>query len=839
MSKSSEVGAMIKSPHHPPMIRPEVRFFEHQIEGIRWMKQWESLILGDDQGLGKEQPVSEPVLTPQGWAKMGSLTVGDYVIGQNGRPTKVMGVYPQGLKETYRVTFSDGSWTRCGIEHLWKVSRSPNTDRELTMVLSTRQLLEGGQMETSYHKGRTYYTEVGISRPSIQAWQVPMAEPVEFAPGRELCMDPYTLGAWLGDGSSHPNGRERAKYTSKTDVDWFEGKLDGFKRGPGQEHVLLGMTGPLNNLGLLGRRSWEKFIPESYLRASIEDRRAILAGLMDTDGTATTPHATEYSTCSEALKDGVVDLVQSLGGVARVSVRIPTYTYKGERRKGRLSYRINVKLPEGENPFRLPRKADAYDMPTKYRPARIIRSIEPDGKEESVCIRVEAEDHLYLTRGYIVTHNTLMTITTAALDFSNGTAKRMLVICPGSITVNWLREFEVFSLFTTDYLRGPPAQQQRILKKFKDDDTQVMIMSYGMMMKHLGWINRTGFDIVVGDECQLIKNPRIDRTKMFHSIIAKRFFLLSGTVLENTPDEAWSPLRVVAGAEAVGSYDSWLNRYCIFGGQGRKVTAVKNASALQKVFGQIMLRRTKDQCLDLPNKQHIKIEVELSPEQQRLYYQLENDLLQIGEPPKNPVAAEMVAALSRALRLRQLCVSPKLLGPDFDGRSGKLDELVRRAKLFTDQGERVVVFTGHSMVPEILIEMFDKEGIQAWGISGKTNPNSRMTHIDAWEQSAQAGVLIGTYKTMGAGYNLTRSSTMFLADKPYVPGHLAQAEDRIYRIGQNSTAQIYSIIATGTYEERIEKILASKGNVIDGIIPDSGLQEKLYAAIYRGSEFKQ
>ena len=174
-------------------------------------------------------------------------------------------------------------------------------------------------------------------------------------------IEPYLLGAWLGDGSSAGSS---AQFAAKTDVGWFEAVLPGFRRRSGMNHTVRGLGDLLDEIGLLGKRSWEKFVPEAYLRAPIVDRICLLQGLMDTDGCAG-DKSTEYSTSSPHLKDAVIELTQSLGGVARVRERVPVYEYKGEKLDGRLSYRVNVKLPPGMNPFRLPRKADAYDMPTQ------------------------------------------------------------------------------------------------------------------------------------------------------------------------------------------------------------------------------------------------------------------------------------------------------------------------------------------------------------------------------------------------------------------------------------------------------------------------------------------
>lgn len=337
-------------------------------------------VIGGRLGHGKELSNSTMVLTPDGWRRNGDLRTGDMVTGSDGQPTIVTGVYPQGRKRVYEVEFNDGSVIRAGAEHLWTTRIGTKT----WSVRSTAEIME--------HLAR------GRQRPAVptmQAWRRPTAV---------LPMEPYKLGLLLGDGGF----TNAVTFSCKTDKELLASFGDSLKvRSNGQDYGVSGVAPILRDMGLLGLKSHEKHIPQEYLYASVEQRHAILQGLLDTDGGTTYSGGVEFSSTSQALASGVQFLAESLGGHAHWHERQTYYTYKGERKPGRWSYRLMVVLPEQYPPFRLKRKADAWVPRTKYQPCRTIRRVTPlDEYEGMTCISVDAADSLYVTEHCIVTHNT-------------------------------------------------------------------------------------------------------------------------------------------------------------------------------------------------------------------------------------------------------------------------------------------------------------------------------------------------------------------------------------------------------------------------------------------------
>jgi phosphate starvation-inducible protein PhoH and related proteins len=344
---------------------------------------------------GRAQHVATPVLTPDGWHPIGELAVGDLVIGSNGEPTPVLGVYPQGAKDIYRVTTQDGGSTLASGDHLWAVATRDDRRRGKPLrVLTTNEMI-GNLRANHYHR-----------------YELPLhSAPVCF-PYRTIPMDAYALGLLLGDGClagtvtpGFTTEDPELAYALKMSIPGVEVRP---REGP---HPV---TGVARQLGLYGKRSMTKFVPDLYLYNNAKVRLAVLQGLLDADGGPVTQRGgtcrIQYTSPSPQLRDDVIFLVRSLGGVAYARTRQaagrPRGSALGAYRHD--AYTIDIRLPEGIEPFRLRRKAAAYEANGGGgRPMRFIESIEPAGTAEAVCISVAAADSLYTTEDFLLTHNTL------------------------------------------------------------------------------------------------------------------------------------------------------------------------------------------------------------------------------------------------------------------------------------------------------------------------------------------------------------------------------------------------------------------------------------------------
>ncbi|MBK8996794.1 MAG: PhoH family protein [Myxococcales bacterium] len=382
---------------------------------------------------GRAQPYFTPVLTPTGFRPIGSLRPGDSVIGSNGRATKVLGVYPQGPREVFRVSAQDGASTLCCGEHLWTVYTPEDRNRTgVPRVLQTREMI-----------GR-------LRRAHQHRYELPLlSAPAKLMP-RDVPMDPYALGLLLGDGcvtgkttpsfaTADPelakaleSALEGIELVAKSGVDYVLRHVAG---GRGGLRIPNPVTVTLRELDSCGARSATKFVPKDYLFNSPGVRLAMLQGLLDTDGGPVTQARrtcrVQYCTTSPELRDAVVFLVRSLGGVAYWRTRAAEGRRPGRANGRVVPYRsdafvIDLRLPREITPFRLKRKRDKYEASGgDGRPMRYIDSIEPAGTQDCVCIQVAAPDSLYVTDDFLLTHNTLNDSFVILDEAQNATSEQM------------------------------------------------------------------------------------------------------------------------------------------------------------------------------------------------------------------------------------------------------------------------------------------------------------------------------------------------------------------------------------------------------------------------------
>lgn len=391
-----------------------------------------------DAGQALAQPLSAQVLTPHGWERMSTIRPGDEVIAADGSPAFVVGVYPQGKKAIYRVSFSDGSSTTCTEDHLWLTRTQYERNNE------RRYRLRNGTGNDGKRNGRfgTIKTtaEIASSMRSNAGGlnhDIPLVGTIKFAP-RTVLVDPYLLGLLLGDGHLRDTSvyfcnadewiidrvretvsvqglqvkrHEEARLDGRPSYDYIISNGNGKGSGGGRGHHTNPVLAGLRNYGLLEKRAWNKRVPDEYLFNSPDVRLAVLQGLMDTDGTIDEANRTiSFVTTSPGLADDVVFLVRSFGGIATVTCRSPhtnTGLIAGRNVQGwREQYKVTINLPAGVNPFRLPRKAERVVPKTVYAPKRYITAVEYIGEEEAQCIAVDHPEHLYVTDDLIVTHNT-------------------------------------------------------------------------------------------------------------------------------------------------------------------------------------------------------------------------------------------------------------------------------------------------------------------------------------------------------------------------------------------------------------------------------------------------
>lgn len=346
--------------------------------------------------------LTTPIPTPSGWSTMGALKVGDSVFDRFGSETKVTYLSPiKRDTKCYTITFDDGSTVVCDGEHRWLVNDQWATDPFAGVVHDTE------------HLRATYLIET--KRGCRSRYSIPLTRPLVL-PDANLPLDPYLLGAWLGDGDTYRGyltigEQDRNHFVSRISGQWSLRELK-HKDRTGITFAVdnvegYSLTSQLKVLGYIGN----KRIPKEYLRASVSQRRELLRGLMDTDGTCGARARCAFSTSLLNLADDVYELLVSLGIKPMRESSIPTLVYKGERRHGQVSYRLTFSVDDAAEAFSLPRHIDRAAEFTRRRPThsgrRFIRKIEETPSVPVRCLTVASDSHTFLVGPQMVpTHNT-------------------------------------------------------------------------------------------------------------------------------------------------------------------------------------------------------------------------------------------------------------------------------------------------------------------------------------------------------------------------------------------------------------------------------------------------
>lgn len=378
-----------------------ITLYDYQVDFINLAIQHRRGIVDPPTGSGKAQPLDSLVLMPTGFRKMGELKIGDLVCVPSGGYAPITGIFPQGLKQILKITFTNGDSVKCCEDHSWKVNATYDnwSDRILT----------AGEMHANH------ICPSGAKRYNIS---VPKKADLQE---QKVLLDPYLLGLLLGDGCLTRKNVVSISTIEPEIVDYInKNLLSGYALRQSARscdyRITIGVRGkgtPKNpyvlaiaDLGLIGKGSHQKFVPKCYLYNTYETRLAVLRGLMDTDGYVSKKGETCFYSTSSQLANDVKWLAQSLGGIARIRTTEKYFQYKGEKKKGKLCYVVAFTMPEGVLPFQLSWKVARCKLTRVCRKNRTIEKIEPLGYEQCQCIMVDHPDHMYITDNFVPTHNT-------------------------------------------------------------------------------------------------------------------------------------------------------------------------------------------------------------------------------------------------------------------------------------------------------------------------------------------------------------------------------------------------------------------------------------------------
>ena len=469
------------------------------------------------------------------------------------------------------------------------------------------------------------------------------------------------------------------------------------------------------------------------------------------------------------------------------------------------AYHIWGKIWETEqlHDFWLPKAAIIKDNTVKD----VVIDFEKYHKRPLLNHQREAVQKLVENKKYILADDMGLGKTTSTIVATlEAGAKKILIICPATLKINWKREIENYSDRSVFIAEGKKFSTEHdfviinydILKNFHDpkkkDDSEIL---------------RANFDLVIIDEAHYIKNAQAQRTKLINDIVKKveRLWLLTGTPMTSRPIDYYNLLSLVDSPVAK-NWMAYVIRYCSgyqFKAGPRKVWNVMGSSNLEELrdrTSNTILRRLKEDVLDLPDKIITPVYLRLKSKE---YEELMGEYYNWYE--KNPNESKsLTVQFSKLTKVRQVIANEKIA------------QTIELAENILEQGKKVIIFCNFTDSLNKIMEHFGKLAVK---VDGSMQKHERQLSVDQFQENDKIKVFVGNIIAAGVGLTLTSAEAVIMNDLSFVPAHHSQAEDRAFRIGQKKNVSVYYPIYENTIEAVIYDILNAKKQVIATVMGDN------------------
>ncbi|WP_346024843.1 DEAD/DEAH box helicase [Alkalibacterium indicireducens] len=388
---------------------------------------------------------------------------------------------------------------------------------------------------------------------------------------------------------------------------------------------------------------------------------------------------------------------------------------------------------------------------------------------------------------------------------------RYLIICPSSVVYNWQHEWLNFVPDTeTIIISGSKEEREAKKQEALNKNIPIWITSYPLVQRDSDLYEDETFETIVLDESQTVKNSAAKTTQAVRKLKAESKIALSGTPIENHLGELWSLFSIIQPG--------------LF--KNRKAFQAMDQSRISAKIKPFILRRLKRDVLDdLPEKTETTEYIELSDNQKRLYQTQHAAIKQEIKTliDTDELNANRIKVLAGMTRLRQICCDPRLVMPNFEGASSKLERLMEYLEEARANGKRVVLFSQFTSMLKIIRERLDAIDVDYHYLDGQTKNEDRL-HLTTRFNTGEKDLFLISLKAGGTGLNLTGGDTVILYDSWWNPAIEDQAADRVHRFGQKKSVQIIRLITTGTIEERINDLQEKKRELIDSVITKGNTQ---------------
>ena len=391
----------------------------------------------------------------------------------------------------------------------------------------------------------------------------------------------------------------------------------------------------------------------------------------------------------------------------------------------------------------------------------------------------------------------------AALEVN---VKKILIICPASLKINWQREIENYSDRSVYICEGKNFSTEH---DFVIINYDILKNFYELKDIENSLITKANFELIIIDEAHYISNGQAQRTKLVNSFVkqSKYLWLLTGTPMTSRPMNYFNLLSLIESPVAQ-NWMAYAIRYCQgyqFKAGNRKVWNVTGASNLEELRDRTsrqFLRRLKTEVLDLPDKIITPVYLRLNSKQ---YMGLMGEYYDWYDKKKEE-SSSLTVQFSMLMKVRQVIAEEKI------------KHTIELAQNIIDQDKKVIIFTNFTGVLQKIHEHFGKQSVY---LDGSCSNPKRQYAVDEFQNNDKVKVFVGNLIAAGAGITLTAGEAVIMNDLSFVPAHHQQAEDRSYRYGQKNSVSVYYPLFDNSIEGVIYDMLSNKKNVIDTVMGDN------------------
>ncbi|SEG45302.1 Superfamily II DNA or RNA helicase, SNF2 family [Butyrivibrio sp. Su6] len=397
---------------------------------------------------------------------------------------------------------------------------------------------------------------------------------------------------------------------------------------------------------------------------------------------------------------------------------------------------------------------------------------------------------------------------------------KSLIVCPASLVYNWEEEFKRFApKIDVKTVTGTQSERKKLLSSKKLPE--VLVTSYDLLKRDIGFYEGLSFDFEIIDEAQFIKNASAAASKSVKVINAVHRFALTGTPIENRLSELWSIFDYLMPG-FLYTYDRFKSDF------ETAITKYKDEEVtkqLKNMVGPFILRRLKENVLkDLPEKMEEIRFSRFDPVQRKLYDAQVTHMKRVLESEDYKSGKDRLKVLAELTKIRQICCDPELITAGYKGESAKRVSCLELVQSAIDGGHKILLFSQFTSMFELLEKDFKAEGIEFYKITGQTPKEERIKLVHAFNENEVPLFLI-SLKAGGTGLNLTGADVVIHYDPWWNLAAQNQATDRAHRIGQTKKVSVFKLIAKDTIEEKIIEMQNAKKDLADAIL--SGESESL------------